>query len=68
MIRSPILVGAAQPCAYCYGYVRLWKTGAHKNAKIVPIPGFIDLRSTNSVSGSNVVGAGAKLTQAAGNR
>jgi hypothetical protein len=45
--------------AYYYGYLRLWKAGAHLPAKIVPIPGFIDLRTTNSVTGFNVTVSGS---------
>lgn len=43
-----------QAGAYYYGYVRLWKSGSHKRAKIVPINSMIDLRNTNSVTGLNV--------------
>ncbi len=42
------------PGAYYYGYLRLWKSGSGLPAKIVMIPGFIDLRQTNSVTGFNV--------------
>ena len=41
--------GTPVPGAYYYAYVRLWSTATPKQSrKIVPLPGFIDLRSTNS--------------------
>jgi hypothetical protein len=42
------------PGAYYYGYLRLWKAGTGLPAKIVTIPGFVDLRKTASVTGFNV--------------
>jgi hypothetical protein len=37
--------------AYYYAYVRLWETGNGKaTRKIVPLPGFIDLRTTNTAT------------------
>lgn len=41
--------GIPVPGAYYYAYVRLWQTGHGKaTRKIVPLPGFIDLRSATS--------------------
>jgi len=48
----------AVPGAYYYAYLRLWKAGSGKRATIVPVPGFIDLRSTNSVTGLTINVAG----------
>ena len=45
---------APVPGAYYYAYLRLWKTGAHHRAKIIPVNGIIDLRQTNTASGFNV--------------
>jgi hypothetical protein len=39
------------PGAYYYAYVRLWETGHGKlTRKIVPLPGFIDLRTTSTAT------------------
>jgi hypothetical protein len=51
-------VGTLAPGAYYYAYLRLWKAGTGKRATIVPIPGFIDMRTTNSVTGLTVNVAG----------
>jgi len=43
--------GAAVPGAYYYAYVRLWNSAAPKQSrKLVPLPGFIDLRSTGTAT------------------
>jgi hypothetical protein len=43
--------GAAVPGAVYYGYVRLWQAGHGKaTRRIVPLPGFIDLRTTSSAT------------------
>ena len=42
------------PGAYYYAYLRLWKAGMHRHARIIPINGMIDLRKTNMASGFNV--------------
>lgn len=42
------------PGAYYYAYLRLWKAGMHRPAKIIPINGMIDLRKTSTASGFNV--------------
>lgn len=46
---------AAVPGAYYYAYLRVWNS-AHpkKTTKVVPVDGFIDLRSSASASGINV--------------
>jgi Domain of unknown function (DUF4382) len=39
------------PGAYYYAYVRLWETGHGRlTRRIVPLPGFVDLRSTTSAT------------------
>jgi hypothetical protein len=41
--------GAPVPGAYYYAYVRLWSSASPKlTRKVVPLPGFIDLRSTST--------------------
>jgi len=46
--------GVPVPGAYYYAYLRLWKAGSGKRATIVPVPTFIDMRTTNSVTGLKV--------------
>ena len=45
---------APVPGAYYYAYLRVWKTGQASKWKTIPINGFIDLRTSSSVSAFNV--------------
>jgi hypothetical protein len=45
---------APVPGAYYYAYLVFYNAGSGKRGLIVPIPNFIDLRTTNSVSNLNI--------------
>jgi Domain of unknown function (DUF4382) len=49
---------APEPGAYYYAYLRVWNSGSSAkvkvSTKIIPIPGFIDLRQVVPVTGLNV--------------
>jgi hypothetical protein len=48
-------INAPVPGAYYYGYLRVWNSAFPVlTMKVIPINGFIDLRSANSVNGFNV--------------
>ena len=48
--------GAAVPGAVYYAYVRLWNAAAPKQSrKVVPLPGFINLRNTGTATVNGTV-------------
>jgi hypothetical protein len=48
--------GAHVPGAYYYGYVRVWNsTHPLTTFKVIPFNGFIDLRTTNTVTNFNLM-------------